>query len=386
MAHASLDTSRIAASLQHALPRIKRWILPLAVMNLAVYLLWLASTWPLGFDARAYLTAAQAVVDGTRLIDLAHPERLGWASAEDTPPYLYPPLLAILCVPLTFVAPSVAHMVWFVTIVAVSLLLIPLLRPFVGWRIAVLGVLLFAPTWRSAWLGQINAVIALTYALALLATQRKQMGRAGGWLMIGALFKLVPAIALLVLAARRSWYSLLAAGLIGGSVFALSLPVVGVAPWRDGVLAAAVVPWRLRSMFSWPGQASYWLGDPGVVLGYAITAMLLISTLVRAPKVPPLLALSAAIILPLLIARVTWDHHALMALPALAVLWQWSRRGQLLAISTWLLLTTINDITMPIMLTLCWAACCWPHLLEDSATAHRADNILAQPPQPQHML
>ncbi len=367
-------------------PRTKALLVGLLVVHIAGTMVAWHSAWPLGFDARSYFAAAQAIIDHRPLIDLSQPELLGWGSADDTPPYLYPPLLAFLLTPLTLLPPIIATAVWLGIVLITSLLLIPLLRPFLGWRTAIVAVLLFLPTWKSIGMGQINALIAVLYTFALLSMQRREIVRAGIWLMIGVLFKLVPAVGLLVLAARRSWRSLIVAALVGGVMFALSLPFVSIAAWRDGVLAAVILPWRLRSMLSWPGQAGYWLGDLGVMLGYAITATLLVITLLRAPKIPPLLALSAAIILPLLIARVTWDHHALMALPALAVLWHWSTRGRMLAGSTWLLLTTINDITMPVMLTLCWIACCWPHLLGNTNVGIGVDGMPAQPPQPQHVL
>jgi hypothetical protein len=265
--------------------------------------------------------------------------------------------------PLTLVPPTVAYGLWFAIIVAASLLLVTILRSLLGWQVASIAVLLFLPTWLSVGLGQINVFIAVLYGLALHAVQRHGMGRAGLWLMVGTLIKLVPVLGLVVLAARRSWRSLAVACVAGAAMIAATLLFVGFAAWYDGLIAATSVDWQLSGMISWTGQAAYWFGDGAALVVYGIGAIFLLATLVRAPKLPPLLALAAAIILPLLFARVTWDHHAVMALPALAVIWQWSPRGRVLAASTWFFLSLVSGITMPIMLTICWAACCWPRLL-----------------------
>jgi hypothetical protein len=346
-------------------------------VHLLLAITWKATTWPFGFDARSYFAAAQALAEGRLPVNIDHPELLGWGSTNDTPPYLYPPLLALVLVPFTLVPSGVAHALWFAIIVATTVCLVPLLRPFVGWRVAVVGVMCFAPTWYSGWMGQINALIAVLYALALHGARREGWARCATWLVLGAQLKIVPVLSLLVLVAQRRWRGVVVAGLGGALIVALSLLSVRPDAWYHGLLAANVVRWSFRSSFSWTGQALYWLREPGVLVGDAITALFLVATLARLPKLPPTLALAATMILPLLIARITWDHHAMMALPALAVLWQWSTRGRFLAASTWLLLSTINDITMPIMLTLCWTACCSPHLLED-ATA----NAQPVPPQP----
>jgi hypothetical protein len=52
-----------------------------------------------------------------------------------------------------------------------------------------------------------------------------------------------------------------------------------------------------------------------------------------------------------------------MALPALAVLWQIGGRARLIASGTWLLITLAGGLALPVGLTLCWAACCWPEYL-----------------------
>lgn len=358
-------------------PRTIRLIIVMLGIHFLVAIAWEMITWPFGFDARAYFSAAHAVRAGQLPVNIDRPELLGWASASDTPPYLYPPVLALLLTPFTLVSSPVAHGAWFAVVVATSLGLVLLLRPFVGWRVALVAVLCFVPTWYSAWMGQINALIAVLFALALHAARRDAWTRCATWLVLGALIKIVPVLGLCVLVAQRKWRSLVVAGMVGVGLAALSLLFVGTDAWYHGLLAANVVQWRLRTSFSWAGQAYYWLADGGALVGYTITAAFLGATLVRLPKVPPTLALSATMILPLLVARITWEHHALLVLPALAVLWQHSTRGRLLAGTTWLLLTTVNDITMPLMLTLCWAACCWPHLLNDAPSQRTPERTAA---------
>jgi len=368
-------------------PRTKWLILVLFSIHFLMAVGWQAVIWPLGFDARSYFAAAHAILQDQLPVSIDRPELLGWASANDTPPYLYPPLLALLLTPFTLVPLGVAHALWFTIVVATTLCLVPLLRPFIGWHIATVGVLCFVPTWYSGWMGQINALIAVLYTLALLAARREAWARGAAWLMLGALIKIVPVLSLLVLVAHRKWRGVVVAGVVGALIVALTLPFVGVEAWYHGLLAANSVSWRLRSSFSWVGQANYWLGHGEDAAGYALTTLFLVATLLRLPKIPPTLGLAATMILPLLIAPITWQHHALMVLPALAVLWQWSARGRMLAASTWLLLTLVNDVAMPVMLTLCWIACCWPHLLHDPQPAtDRAHPNAMQPLPPQHML
>jgi hypothetical protein len=286
-----------------------------------------------------------------------------------TPFYLYPPFLALGLLPLTFVSYTKAMAAWLLAVVVASLLLIPLLRFWLGWRLAAISVLGCIHIWESAWLGQINAFIALSLALAFYSYAHNQKTLSGVWLALGMLLKVTPVLGLLVLAARRTWHAVAAAVLVVVVVVVLSREFVPLSAWYEGFLVASGERWGIPGVISWTGRLHYWLGEPGLVLGMLLAGGLLLLTLVRAPVVPALSALAAAALLPLLVANIAWEHHTVMALPALAVIYSQSTRGAWLAVATWLVIAFGGGLLLTLLLTLCWVACCWPHLLERAAPA-----------------
>ncbi len=324
---------------------------------------------PVGYDARAYLAAARAVRAGHDPVDpqtaMLLPE-LGVQTQDGRPPvpaYLYPPLLALLLIPFTALPIDTALAIWVMLVAVLMLLLIPLLSRFAGWPIAALAVLGFAQAWVTVRMGQINGIVALLMTLALLDLRRGRSEWTGGWLAAGALLKITPAISLATFLVRREWRVVLAGATLALVVIAATLPITGAGTWMRGVLFAVTQSWTARGLLSWTALLQRALGRPGLLLGFPVMALFLGLTFVRARRVPALLAMAAAFILPLLIARITWEHHAVMALPALAVLWQIGGRARLIASGTWLLITLAGGLALPVGLTLCWAACCWPEYL-----------------------
>jgi hypothetical protein len=51
------------------------------------------------------------------------------------------------------------------------------------------------------------------------------------------------------------------------------------------------------------------------------------------------------------------------------VIYSQSTRGAWLAVATWLVIAFGGGLLLTLLLTLCWVACCWPHLLERAAPA-----------------
>jgi hypothetical protein len=367
------------ATLRHlSLNTVLLLLLPLLALRIGLHLS--TPELPAGYDARAYLGATHAIRAGEspfdhHAISAAHPAG-GWQPwpgvgtfVPYTPFYLYPPFLALGMLPLTFISYTKAMAAWLLAVVAASLLLIPLLRFWVGWRLAAVGVLGCVHIWESAWLGQINAFIALSLALALYSYAHNQKALSGIWLALGMLLKVTPVLGLLVLAARRTWQAIGAAALVVLGVVALSRAFVPFSAWYEGFLAASGERWGIPGVISWTGKLHYWFGDPGLLLGMLLAGGLLLLTLARAPAVSPLFALAAAALLPLLVAHIAWAHHTVMALPALAVLYSQSMRGAWLAVITWLAIAFGGGLLLTLLLTLCWMACCWPRLLERTAPA-----------------
>jgi alpha-1,2-mannosyltransferase len=339
-----------------------RWnttIVSIVVVSLAivVIIMWLLVTLqrsvPFGRDAWAYYAAAQAIAAGGDPYAAA-------PIAPTAPPYLYPPLLALLLAPLALLPLDALALVW-QTIVLLSLLtLIPLLRPFLGWRTAAIAVLCFLPTWQTFYDGQINGIIAILLVAAVLGVQRGAHGQAGAALALGALLKITPITTLLVLTAQRNWRAVAAAVMTVIAVVGVTLPIVGVQAWLDGSISAVQserADAGLRSLSSIVYTVS---GSASVVPMLGVAVPIILITLWRSRHIPLSLALAAGILIPLLIARIVWEHHAVMALPALALLWAWHERTRALATGAWLIITLFGGIGMPLALTACWLACLWP--------------------------
>ncbi|HEU5090341.1 MAG TPA: glycosyltransferase family 87 protein, partial [Roseiflexaceae bacterium] len=248
-------------------------------------------------------------------------------------------------------------------VLTTTLALIPLLRPLVGWPIAIVGVLFFLPTWESLWLGQINAAVAICTTITLLAVQRKQDVAAGVALAIGTLLKITPGLLIPILVMQRRWRTFVAAVITGLLAVLLSLPAVPIALWWSGSLLALTSNWTSPLLLSWTamlrqiGGALGTFGPPA--LGIAMIAM----TLWRSRTITLQNALTAMILLPLLISGIVWHYTAIVALPAFAVLWQQGRQARLLAAISWVAITLVGGSLQPIMLSLCWVISCWPQLL-----------------------
>jgi len=347
---------------QHAWSVIKKALYIIIPIQIVFYLWLMYMHMPLGRDAWAYVGAARAIAIGDDPYAADFARYLPEASV-DPPPYLYPPLLAILFLPLTNLSFDEAIGLWIVMIIVMVIVLIGLLHLLVGWRVASIAVLGFLPTWRTVWDGQINALIAILLMLVILELRCARMGRAGVGLSVGALIKIIPGIGLAVLAVRYTWRSLLAAAGISLGVILVTFPIVPVEIWYKGLFFAMAHPRSAPWTNSWAIMLSHVPAPLGEIAPLLLAVTVVIILLVRTPKLPLFLALAAAYLLPLLVASTVWEHHAVMILPALAILWQWNQRGRTLATVTWLAITLFGGLMMTLTLTVCWVACCWPQLL-----------------------
>lgn len=338
----------------------QRLVIALLILSVFVIVMYLVLSVqrnvPFGRDAWAYYGAARAVAVGTS--PYAAPP-----VSFIAPPYLYPPLLAVLLAPLALLPLDTLAIVWLTIVISSLLLLIPLLRPLVGWRVACLGVVCFLPTWQTFYEGQINGIIAVLLALAVVSLQRNLHGRAGAFLALGVLLKVTPIISLMVLHQRRQWKILGSAAMTMGSVVMLTLPVLGAQAWFEGSLAAVQSGRADAGLHSLTSIAYAVSGMTNVIPMLVVAVPVLLLTLWRSPHVPLPLALAAGMLVPLLIARVVWDHHAVMILPALALMWSWDERTRLLSVGTWFALNFLGSFVIPLVLTVCWLICLWPDVL-----------------------
>ncbi|MEI7644784.1 MAG: glycosyltransferase 87 family protein [Chloroflexales bacterium] len=331
-------------------------------LHIVLVISFAANVLPLGGDANAYLAAARAILHGQLPIGENGTAFLPEAKAG-IPPYLYPPLLALALIPLAILPYPAALSVWLILVAATTILLIYLLRPLVGWAVAIIGVLFFLPTWESLWLGQINALVAVLIAVMLRETDRRKDATLGVALALGTLLKVTPVLAALIFMYHRRWRSIAVAALTLVSIVILALPLVSLDAWYIGSLYALRSTERSAFFLSWtailrnqPGQTSL-IGPPVLIIS------MLMLTAWRSRFISFRFGLAATAILPLLISGIIWHYTAILALPVLAVLWQHTLRARLIALTTWTFITLIGGIWQPIMLSLCWCVCCWPHLL-----------------------
>lgn len=301
-----------------------------------------------GYDGMAYVAAARAVAAGASPIGAYSDPWLPELGAM-APGYLYPPLLAVLLTPLARAPLLLAVQIWLAVVLASTVALAILLRRWLPGPVAVLAVLLCWPAWQSLHLGQINALVGCLWALALA-----RPSRSGPWLALGAGLKLTPGLGVLALAARREWRPVVIAAGVGLGVVAMTLPLVGMGAWIDGVTKAARVPldavWT-RSPVGLLEAMGY--GPASVALALAVVAV----TLWAAPRVSAERAIAGACLATMLAARATWPMHGVSALPVLAVLWAASgwRRG--VAVAAWLALSIDGPGMIPVAIGATWVAC-----------------------------
>lgn len=312
--------------------------------------------YPPGYDARSYIAAAQAIAGGVDPYSLQAP-------VEEFSKYLYPPFLALLFLPLAKLPMLTVSYLAIILSLLSAFLLVWALRPWVGWKLALVAVFAFAPTWHTIYLGQINLLIAALVALACqLFFQRRELA-AGAALALGALVKITPVLLLGVWLRERAWRGVAGFALTCLAAFGISLLFVRPELWLTGSLAALRQSLSYWELVSWTGIVGTMLGrnaGPAVAL---ITLLFAGLTLARAAVVPSPFAMGACILLPLLVARITWDHHMVMALPVLALIWQHAREYRAPIVVAWLVLALGHGVFLPMVVTLCWTCCCWPQLL-----------------------
>lgn len=312
---------------------------------------------PLAWDARSYFAAARAIASDISPYEYDH---------SATPVYLYPPLLAMLLSPLATLPIASLIAIW-ETIVALSILLIvPLLIPLIGWRRAIVGVLFFVPSWQTLYWGQINGFIAVVLLLSIHLIHRKKDIRGGAVLALGILLKITPAVLLVMLVRRQRWRTIVGAMCVIGSIVLASLPWIAPRLWLAGSIVALQSSTGDESWSSLPSILYSILGANGVVPGLLLTLGITGITLWRGGHVDEPLAIAAAILVPVFAARVTWNHHAVMALPALALLWQHKIAARRPIEVAWLVINMLGGLALPATLLVCWVCCLWPSLLRFS--------------------
>ncbi len=344
------------------------------VLFLRIGSLTIHNEFSLGYDARSYYAAATAL-------------RLGYSPYNETQwqqipidvvysKYLYTPLLAFLLIPLSYfpILPA-TYVCVFLSAVSAALFVL-LMKRSVGWKLGLFAVFAFPPTWHTLYLGQINFVIACLLLLAIYNIQSNQQYRLGINLAFATLLKITPLFSTGMMFIRGYKRSILSWLMSISIIVLVTLPFVSISTWLESSYYAISQVWTFPNMLSWTGFFVHHIPRYGGILSLILSAVLLIYTLMRIRKIPPVLVLSAAILLPLLIVRIVWEHHAVMALPALLILWNHSSSSRLVAGISWLAIALFGGIAMPIALTLCWVVSCWPECWESLLKKIGNDNLV----------
>ncbi|MFI5119182.1 MAG: glycosyltransferase 87 family protein [Thermoanaerobaculia bacterium] len=275
-----------------------------------------------GTDIRNYLEAARAL-------------RAGHDPYAGIYPYLYPPLLAVVVVPLTFLPSGAAAWVWATASAAALASSAGLVAK--GSPRVLLLALLFAPLAATQWNLQANAFVLL---LLVLARDRLDAGfEAGGGALLGVSIALKPfgllaAPALFLVGRWRAGLAAVGAALLS---FALIVPFTGLA----GAAAAGGAVKRILSS-SWVetyganvslngsfdrffpnGAGSERHGAVGLAI--AGSTLLLVATAAAGAarggkRLRSSAVVDAALAATLLGAPTSWLHHSTVLLPAVAAL------------------------------------------------------------------
>lgn len=317
-------------------------LLALGVLLVAGYLLGVPFVPQTGFgpaqqyrlDLDVYRLGAQAFLDGTPLYGPEFPV----TALGERLPFVYPPIAAVLFVPLTWMSLPVASIVTTAVSGALAVLLLVAYRRRhvdVWWVVgAVPVVLLLDPVRLTLLLGQVNLVLlALVTVDVLAARDRPWRGVLVG---VAAAVKLTPLVFVVWLLVERDRRAAVRAGSTFAAlttVGALLAPAESARFWTgqlfglDALLAPETAGnQNLRAVVVRLGLEA---GDARA-LWLLLAAGVLLAGLAVAIRCrdagEPLLGMAVLSCCGLLASPISWSHHWVWALPALPLLADLARR------------------------------------------------------------
>jgi hypothetical protein len=383
---ARVTTSPLRAGSGRTLLLALCWLLLVSEVGAWLWFLWRAAHSPFGeYDFSSYYAAALALRHNVHAniysaAVIAHYGALGHVQVRPPLPYTYPPLFAMLIVPLTLLSFRVAARVWMVVNAGLwagcTLLLAAEVRRILGkaiptglpapagssdaaaapWQwlgnpvylaslaISAVVCLSFAPAQQTVLTGQVDLLVLLPLALVPWLTRRRHERWTGALLAGAAMMKFTPAILLVYLALRRRWQALATSLVTLAALVLVSAVVVGPAVFFDSITQAlrtgtvdttlghneALFASVLRQInvsaptLEAPAHAAslLLLALLGLVIGLAIVR-------VRPRTTGPqevdasdggLLAYSMALCGLLLLAPTAWVHHYVWVMPTAVLL------------------------------------------------------------------
>jgi alpha-1,2-mannosyltransferase len=294
-------------------------------------LLYFNAPWHDFFDLKVYYGAINGWLhDGTPLYD--------WVKPHSKYGFTYPPVAAVLMAPMAVVSWPVAVTINLaLTVVATGLVIhwlgepifvrYPQVPSWFAYSVAALLVLAFEPVRETLSFGQINLLL-----LALVLFDVKALVRGRGWAGAGiglaAAIKLTPGIFVVYLLVTRRWRAAAIAAAVGTVVTVLAAAIVprtSLDFWTGALLdtdrvgsLSFVSNQSLRGVTARinPAHPSMLLWLLGVVVVVAIWFVRVRRTH-QSGDVMGGVALTA--VLGCLLSPVTWVHHLVWLMPALAV-------------------------------------------------------------------
>ncbi len=327
-------------------------------------------------DYRIYLAAATALA---RHGDIYAPFIHQTSNVQLTG-FDYPPLVAWLMQPLTWMPAQVASALWVVLLVASTAAAVTLvvreLLPASWPRLELAGLLtfVFAAATYNYWHGNMNSVLFLLLALALRSWMRGHPVRTGVLIGLAASIKLAPVVLIILLLRARWWRGALAAALTIAAGGGAGIALVGVASFRewltgvlpvltqqDGWLTNQSLNGAVSRLFAHdvlvPQPNSVISGAVTAALSLAAVGMLVVSATPDARTRPLRGAQFGVGVLAMLLAgSLAWYAHFVSALiPLIAaaglVAHARSRRALPVAIAS-IAFLVVNAVVAPVLLAL----------------------------------
>lgn len=358
-------------------------LLALAWTALATYLLLKLPRGGTGSDFGIFLAAGQALrFDPHANIYQAHTllatvQAHGGCKPWHNPLYVYPPLLAILLIPFTYLPCAYTTYLWHAFTIALwaacTLVMTRRALAIGPWQALAVTALsaFFLPLMQGLEIGQVHVVVLACCLGALVLAQRNRPSSAysaGALLAFGAFIKYFPAFLIFYFLLRGQWRVVVGAAVAGVVLLIAQALIVGPQTLLDGIFG---------SLHSVQGQ-SHGLWVSAVPGGFAWAALAFLGFVVgvlwaarRGKGGDAWLGLGWALCTMLLLSPLVWWFYLTWLLPAFAAClfvaldprqrllpWQrWSTLAALAASYGLISFLRFNDATSVLATLLLWALC-----------------------------
>jgi hypothetical protein len=271
----------------------------------------------LGYDYQAYVRAADRLLAGHPLYDLAVDVAGGFAI------YLYPPPFALAVIPFAVLPDPIGTWAWLAVLGACFLAgtaLLPV-RSSVRWSIVALAALSL-PFLYGLKLGQVGPILYLCFAIGWRSLDRPVP--LGISTAAGTLVKVQPALLFGWMLVTRRWSALLVGVVAIAAAVAVSILLLGLQAWGD-YLALLV---RVSAPITTPhnmtlGAVAYRAGvsiEAATIVQYAVVVATLLVTLFAWLRRDAATGFVVGIVASQLLSPLLWDHYALLLLLPVALL------------------------------------------------------------------